>query len=78
CLKLLYALAVTRLDENTDIIWEMLDKALGKADGNQDILATTTWEKFVEEERSKLSFNGFQYGVIIHEYLKMKDRRSLQ
>ncbi|GJY58435.1 DNA-directed RNA polymerase III subunit RPC8 [Tanacetum coccineum] len=94
CLKLLYALAVTRLDENTDIIWEMLDKALGKADGNQDILATTTWEKvpeattlitpaecikeFVEEERSKLSFNGFQYGVIIHEYLKTKDRRSLQ
>ncbi|GJX25597.1 MAK10-like protein, partial [Tanacetum coccineum] len=25
--------------ENTDIIWEMLDKALGKVDGNQDILA---------------------------------------
>ncbi|PWA75213.1 protein ROOT HAIR DEFECTIVE 3 [Artemisia annua] len=45
CLKLLSALAAIRLNEDTDTIWNMLDKALGKPDGDQDILATTTWEK---------------------------------
>ncbi|PWA53266.1 protein ROOT HAIR DEFECTIVE 3 [Artemisia annua] len=50
CLKLLCVLAAIRLNEDTDTIWDMLDKALGKPDGDQDILATTTWEKVPESK----------------------------